>query len=399
MSVVKTGLRHYLHIVVVIVGAGPVGLLLANLLGLRGIRTTVLERSVSIPPGSRAIGVMPPSLEILNEAGLVAPFLTAGRTVRRAVVHGTGGAPLGTLQFARVHPDFPYVLAIPQVATLEILEANLTKYPCVTVQRGSDVVGVESDRSGPVQVTIAGGGTVTGNFCVVAAGVRSGAVAGVEIPRRGGNYNRHFLMADFEDESGLGDDAHLWFTRSGAVESFPLPGGRRRWIVQLDSGTPNGQSTPALTRLVHQRSGYDLTGAAPLWESSFSPSWSLADRFHRDGQIFLAGDAAHTMSPIGGQGMNTGFADARHLAAVLEGSHGNSGAAADREAVARYQRFRQRAATIATGRAAAGMAVGTLTGPVASALRSGVIAAALNSPLRGSLARHFAMITIPRFAS
>lgn len=376
---------------VIIVGAGPVGLLLANLLGIRGVATTVLEATGPDrhhkQTGSRAIGVTPPSLDILDRVGLAHQAIQSGVSIRRALVHGSPrrreSRPLGELTFRGVHHRFPFILSIPQYVTEAILLDGAGRFPSVTFLYGREARQYREEK-GEAIVKCADGSEFRGDYCVACDGAHGSIAAAAGIDRHHGSYNHHFLMGDFVDRSTLGDDAHLWFTRSGAVESFPLPGRYRRWIVQVPDATlvPDELPDGYVEKTVEERTGHTLFGNDRRWKSSFRPSWSRARSFVR-GRLFLAGDAAHTMSPIGGQGMNTGFADAAHIAEILTEPPG--AAAAD------YDRRRRRAAAIATRRAAAGMTTGTIRGGVASALRNILVMTVLRSPVSRPVARHFAM--------
>lgn len=381
----------------VIVGAGPIGMTTAALLAAQQMPVLVLERRQALPRGSRAIGITPPSMEVFHQLGIAETLRDAGVPVHHAVVYRAPGTPVGRLSFARVHRQFPWILAVPQERTMAILDEHLQRSPWVTVERGRAVTGVAVDgppETSGVTVTLEDHGVIRGARCIAADGGRSTVAAQSAIPVRRGDYRRHFFMADFAmtatghpgNHAPLDTHAHLWFTPQGAVESFPLPDGCRRWIVQLtgdSAGNPGAdhRDTP-LEELVEERTGFLLNREERLWESHFSPEWSLAERFAAP-PLYLAGDAAHTMSPIGGQGMNTGIGDARLLVEVLAG----------RCTPEEYSRVRRRAAQHATRRAALGMAVGTITGAGRSAVRSALIAAALHSPVSLMVARHFAMVT------
>jgi 2-polyprenyl-6-methoxyphenol hydroxylase-like FAD-dependent oxidoreductase len=207
-------------------------------------------------------------------------------------------------------------------------------------------------------------------------------------------YGAQFFMADYRDCTGWGSEARLYFGAHGSVESFPLPDGCRRWVVQM----PNRACPEAfnlgrtVSDQVHARTGVDLHGDPILFASWFRPHRRLADTY-RSGRILLCGDAAHVMSPIGGQGMNTGFADAAHLAEALAEviKHPET---ADR-VFAHYTRSRRRAFRTAADRAARGMWLGTRRGYAASAFRQLLIAYMLFRPaIRERLAHCFAMLTI-----
>ena len=372
-----------------IVGAGPVGLLLAGLAARNGLHVLVVDKRTEAPAHSQAIGITPPSLEILARLDLEQAFLQRGVPIRDCRVNGAGGE-LGTACFRDLPGARRFILSLPQRTTVELLEKAIAAMPGVTLLRGLDVTGIDQDES---SVTLRGAGfEARARWLAACDGHRSPVRELLRLRVAGGEYGCHFVMGDFIDRTHLGEQARLWFTPTGAIESFPLPEGRRRWIAQLDqaTGTPEPGRIP---RLVAARAGLTLDAADQLNESDFSPRWSMAERYF-DGRVILCGDAAHVMSPIGGQGMNTGWADAEFLAdalAVIErGGH------APGPLLAAYERCRQRAARAATRRAAAGMWLGTLTGTRASRLRDLVLRIVLNQPVLSRwLARRFAMLTIP----
>lgn len=220
---------------VVIIGAGPVGLLLGNLLGAGGARTLVIDKRACGPDASMAIGLTPPSLALLHTLQLDRQFITAGVRVEQAVVHGDHGV-LGALSFSSLPAPYPFILSLPQARTVALLVTRLDDWPLVELRRGTELLGLAQDADG-VTATLREGdaGQPYHLRCAFLVGADGGhgrvrQLAGIAATT--GSYPRHFVMADFADRSGFGDQAHLFFTRDGSVESFPLPGGRRRWVVQ-----------------------------------------------------------------------------------------------------------------------------------------------------------------------
>ena len=379
---------------VLVAGAGPVGLLLANLLGAQGVRTLVVEKRTAPTDMSMAIGVTPPSLQILKGAGLDAGLVGRGVPIRRAVVHG-GGGPLGALGFDGLPGEHPFILSVPQSDTLRVLEAGLARFPSVRLLRGAEVTGLAQDAHGAtvrLKTGSAAGQAVRAAY-VAACDGHKGPIRGLlGIPADVKDYGLDFLMADFEDRSGLGDEAHLFFTPTGSVEAFPLPGGRRRWIILTDRFMDDA---PAgfLEDTVRARSGHDLAGAPKHFQMPFHVRRVLARRY-TSGRVALCGDAAHVLSPIGGQGMNTGFADAEFLAHALRTVLRDGGEAAD--LFEHYTFFRRRAFAVAAARAARGMWLGTRTGAALTRVRDAVIRRGLlHAPMRAILPPYFAMLTIP----
>jgi 2-polyprenyl-6-methoxyphenol hydroxylase-like FAD-dependent oxidoreductase/protein-S-isoprenylcysteine O-methyltransferase Ste14 len=386
-----------LDVDIVIAGAGPVGLLLANLLGRRGLRVLLADRLQKPRIESMAIGVTPPSMAILKDLGLDETFHRNGVAVDTARVF-ENRSYLGNVDFSRLPADHRFILSIPQSVTETLLRENLRQFPSVQRLAGVEFVGHRPEADRVVvrlrDVSTGARSEISAAYLVGCDGHRSAVRRQAGIQSSFMPYRLRFLMADFEDSSGLGNEAHLFFTRHGSVESFPLPGGRRRWIVLAGrDGTDDGNIASRVAARARRLTGHDVSRSRILFESEFQPSRALARRYVA-GRVALCGDAAHVMSPIGGQGMNTGFADAEHLDRVLAGALRDPSVAP--EAFARYERCRKRAFRVAARRAASGMWLGTRTGHVFSAIRRAFISRILFRPaVRERLAPYFAMLTLP----
>jgi 2-polyprenyl-6-methoxyphenol hydroxylase-like FAD-dependent oxidoreductase len=377
---------------VVIAGAGPVGMALAALLALSRFRVLILEKRPLRAAMSRAIGITPPSLNLLADLGLDRACVAAGQPIQFAMVHG-GSRPLCDLQFHDLPGAHPYILSLPQSDFEAILETHLGTLDGVTLRREVEVTGFD-DLGDRIRIhhSIPGRALLTARWLAVCDGAGSAIrdATGLRVSRR--QYPCRFAMADFVDRSEFKDQAHLFFTREGTIESFPLPGGQRRWIAQL-VGPETEDDYLAAIRL---RAGWapEEVDRVSAW-SAFQPQWLEAERFFH-GRAILCGDAAHVMSPIGGQGMNTGLAAAARLAGAL----GQIRAGADAlTALAAYERDRRAAFRHAGEFAAACMWIGTRRGPVSSPIRDGLIRGLMRlRPVRAYLARRFAMLTVPASA-
>lgn len=373
---------------VAIVGAGPVGLLLAALLGARGRKVVLLDRRTTPPAHSMAIGITPPSLQILSKLGIEQEFIGQGVRVRDCRIHGEGG-PLGGVSFREIPGAHRFILSLPQSDTIALLQRKLAEFPSVTLRLGSEVRDV-TQHADHAALELASE-TLRAKYVVACDGSRSPLRAG-SFPAKGRSYDVHFVMGDFIDRTSLGDEAHLFFKAGGSVESFPLPGGLRRWIVQ--TGERLYHPPPGLiSDLVLRRTGVLLHREDQRNESSFTPRRLNCDRYH-DRRLVLCGDAAHVMSPIGGQGMNTGFADAEFLADALSLCLDQPAGAP--HALAAYTRYRRKAAQSAIRRAGLGMWLGTWTGMPRSVLRDFIIRHVLcQGPLAPFMGPFYAMLTIP----
>ncbi|HME54571.1 MAG TPA: NAD(P)/FAD-dependent oxidoreductase [Candidatus Lokiarchaeia archaeon] len=380
---------------VIIVGAGPVGLLLGNLLGKKNIDTLILETKLEGRPGSRAIGISPPSLEILHRLDLDTQFIQKGIKGKIASFHDEN-IRLASVRIKKLPTRYSFVLAMSQSITESILEERLQTCGHVKFLRGHEVVDVVETTDGVTitarDVNQTSTRTFTARFACACDGERSVVRKKLGIPFVGSFYKPTFVMGDYKDRSGYGDDAHLWFTADGSVEAFPIADGKRRWIIQTRSymmDVPVG----ILERVVFYRTRFPLDIKDKTWESSFGVQHFMAETYHH-GMVFLCGDAAHTMSPIGGQGMNTGFADAEFLAFIL--SHALQDSSLDINTLGYYyEHYRKIAARVATIRADLGMRLGTGRGRLFSAIRGFALITSLHSPLVQQLTMAFAMLTIP----
>jgi 2-polyprenyl-6-methoxyphenol hydroxylase-like FAD-dependent oxidoreductase len=339
---------------VVVVGGGPVGLFLAAVLLQRGVTVRVLERNAEPNRHSRAIGIPPPALLALDSIGVASSLVSEGVQIRRGVAIA-GGAEVAGMSFSTVSDRYPFVLSLPQACTEAILERRVRELDSAALLRGAAVTALHDD-GGKVAVDVATGGResrIHASFAVAADGVRSTVRQLLGIPVRLKEYPDTYLMGDFADSTAFGPDAALFLERAGIVESFPLPGGVRRWVARMPA-VPEEPSAVVLAGIVRERTGMDIEAGTNSMLSSFGVRSRLAQRIVL-GRVALIGDAAHEISPIGGQGMNLGWLDAAALAPLILGALGRLPSAGG---LGEFQRERLRAAAKAARQAEINMALG-----------------------------------------
>jgi len=367
---------------VAIVGGGPVGLLLACLLAQRGVDVAVFEHREAIAPRARAFGIHPPGLAMLDEAGV-------GRAARAEAVPIRDGVALrGRTGLGRLAFD-PPVLSVPQHRVEALLETRLHAIAPGALQRGTAVLSARH-RTHRFEVGLRRGDAETttseeARYLVAADGVHGIVPGRVGIGRRQRRGAAHYVMADAPDTTGMPDRAVLHFEPDGVVESFPAPGGLRRWVVRHEP--PGVLDARAFAALVNARVGAGLDPAATSEPSGFAARQGLADRFAR-GRVALVGDAAHEISPIGGQGMNLGWIDAGHLAAAIVAALADGAPGAPFEA---YAAARRRAAARAIRRASFNMAMGAPARGVVRGGRDAATRVLATAPFRGILTGAFTM--------
>ena len=316
---------------VIVIGAGPVGLLMAAELRRRGVSVEILEQRAAPGPGSRAIGVHPPVLAALEDSGLTAALLEHALRVPRGEARSQGRV-LGTVRFDRLSTRFPFVATLPQAATEDVFAAAAP-----APARGVSVTAIRPAEHHVQLHTATADKTETSRqaerrapLVVLAGGARSRDL----VYRRPGahTYPDRYLMADADvSASSMADDddaatAVVHLDAAGVLESFPLPDSRRRFVA-WDSPDPpaaSAQKQPQYARLQRALAARGLaTEAEPATGevTGFGVRRFGVRRFvapqMRSGRLFVIGDAAHEVSPIGGQGMNLGLLDAVTLAPLL----------------------------------------------------------------------------------
>lgn len=304
---------------VLISGAGPVGLTMANELARYGISVRIVDKAPHRTDKSKALVLWPRTLELLEHGGYVEPFLAAGHPAYGAKL-SDGKNGVATISLKGIDSRYPYTLMIAQSETERVLEETLAARG-VTVDR---TVTMESfaDTGSAIEAVLrkADGSseTVQADWLLGCDGAHSTARHGLGLAFEGSTLDSDWWLADLH-LTGLDpqDVLHIFWHRDGILAFFPIEPGRWRVIGDLGPVTGSRQNAdPTLEEIqamISHRGTDGIKVKDPIWLSAFRINERKVKDYSR-GRVFLAGDAAHIHSPAGGQGMNTGMQDAINLA-------------------------------------------------------------------------------------
>ena len=306
---------------VLVVGAGPTGLMLANQLARRGVRVLIIDRHAGPARETRALGVQARTLEIYAALGIIDKALQLGTPGNGAWLWANGRkmarVPLGDAG-KHVTP-YPYILVLGQDDNERIMGERLTSLG-VSVQWNTELIALEQNADGVVATLKNGDGTtrtVTAAWVGGCDGARSSVreLCGITFP--GAPYEQVFFVADVEAAGSMvpsSVNAYLW--KDGFHLFFPMRGTDHWRIVGILPAAMRNRDDVTFESVipsVRHELGNDLVLKGCSWFSTYRIHHRSAARF-RDRRCFLMGDAAHIHSPVGAQGMNTGLQDAYNLA-------------------------------------------------------------------------------------
>ena len=305
---------------VLIVGAGPTGLVLALWLTRQGIAVRIIDKSAGPGETSRALAVQARTLELYRQAGLADAVVAAGHQVpamnvwargrhRARIVFGVAGAGVS---------PYPFVLVYPQDHHERLLVDALQALG-VTVERDTELLDFHDAGDQVVaRMRMPDGREDTATFRHLCGcdGARSTVRRTLDVGFEGGTYKHVFYVADVE-VGGLEvvDEGHVALDGADFILVLPYNTTGNARLV----GTVRDERADRAESLTFADVDHDAAASLGLridkvnWFSTYRVHHRVADAF-RQGRVFLLGDAAHIHSPAGGQGMNTGILDAINLA-------------------------------------------------------------------------------------
>jgi 2-polyprenyl-6-methoxyphenol hydroxylase-like FAD-dependent oxidoreductase len=312
---------------VLIVGAGPAGLALAASLRQLGVDHVLIDRNDAVQPGSKAAAIQPRALEYLDRIGVADRLIQAGDRGRGFRLHDRTQTLLSA-SYDNLDTPYPFVLLISQQSTETHLLARLEELGG-SVHRGYKFLGYTADFPGVAATVVGPDGVlraISARYLVGCDGVYSAVRTATGIGFPGNAPEALFAIADVHLNSGSEavpkEDTTFFLSPAGMLLVSPLAGGQHRIVGPARS--PAAPTATEVEQLLAERGPRtdDIQVTEVVSAATYRVQERVAERFS-DGPVFLVGDAAHTHSPAGGQGMNTGIQDAGNLAwklhAVLTG--------------------------------------------------------------------------------
>lgn len=298
-------------VTVLVVGAGPTGLLLAAELHRRGVACLIVDEHDRPLDWDRATVVHPRSLEVFDSLGIAEPLLAAGVKQRWARLH-SDGAVLGEIDLSLCGSRYPFNIGISEEVTEAILTDYLARHGG-TVTRSTRLVDLDVREDGVVATLDQGGSTVQvlAKWVVGCDGVRSTVRTLAGIERDGHDIAEPWAVFDATIEDWRQPfEANYAYLDEIPVILTALPG--EGWRVYLRPSSDESDLVEDAARTL-RRYLPDVRFRGVANPTRFHCLTSVARSF-RKGRLFLAGDAAHTCSPAQGHGMNSGLQDAFNLA-------------------------------------------------------------------------------------
>ncbi len=285
---------------VLVVGAGPVGLTMGCELQRRGVDVRIIDAAPEPTDKSKAIGVHARTLEALDSMGVARRFIAAGRKVHGVNAYADG-VRIVHVSLDDIDSPYSYLLSLPQSETERLLTERLRELGG-DLEREVRLAGLSQDADG-VTATLdhASGQVEIANLAwlVGCDGAHSTVRHALGLPFEGIAYDEEFVLGDMRIAWGLPDDeGHAFLSPDGGIVAIPMPRGRWRLIGEASIAEP---TVADFGQLLQRRGAPECELSDPGWLTSFHIHRRLAPSY-RKGRVFLAGDAAHIHSPVGGRG-------------------------------------------------------------------------------------------------
>jgi 2-polyprenyl-6-methoxyphenol hydroxylase-like FAD-dependent oxidoreductase len=301
-----------------IVGAGPVGLMMAWTLAAQGVRCRIIDAAAAPETESRAIGIQSRTLEVFQMAGFVDEFVKIGHPLTAFNLHGRDGSQMFHVDFTDLPSRYKFLMTLPQQETERILTEQL-RAQGVGIERPAKLVAFEQRDEEVLAHILNAEGAETEIACdwlIGCDGTHSRVRELLGLQFAGKTYDLQFMLGDVKIDTELSEDQGHGFSRAeGLLAVFPL--GNQRWRLIADNPAPGFEQRdkPSLEEwqtIVDTRASVPMELSDPNWTAYFRVHARIVESLRR-GRVFVLGDSAHIHSPALAQGMNTGIQDAWNL--------------------------------------------------------------------------------------
>ncbi len=308
--------------VCLIVGAGPTGLALVIECRRFGLSVRLIDKAEYPAQWSQALVVQARTSEQFDRYGIADQAVAQGRKIQKAKIW-SNEKQIASLDFGRIPSRFPYLLFLPQNQTEELLTAHLRSLG-VEIERQVELVSFEdAGDENRIWATLRHPDGLhertSFRWLIGCDGAHSTVRAGMGVAFEGTTSSLNFQLGDLRlaGQDVPGDELQVHLHQGGDVLALGrLREGIYRVVLALHrQQTADQQRLPELGDFnrAFKRCGLNIVADSAIWLAPFSVNQRKAAHY-RQGSVFLAGDAAHIHSPVGGQGMNTGIQDAANLA-------------------------------------------------------------------------------------
>ena len=296
---------------VLVIGAGPTGLLMAAEAARFGLSCRIIEKNSAPLDKSRALAIQPRTLEIFDHLGIIDRFLAKGLKIHAANPFSYQKR-LAHLPFDSLDSPYPFILSLEQTETEKILTDYLASFG-VNIERECEFIDLSQDDE-CVTVSVRDKENIKAKWVVGCDGAHSLTRKLLDFKFEGEAFPTAFSLADVELAWKYPHDEFFAFLNpEGILGVIPMPGKNRfRLVFQLDRVLEGDPTLEDVQEKVNKSVGPGVVVSNPLWTANFHVNSRLVSSY-RKGRVFLAGDAAHIHSPVGGQGMNSGLQDPYNL--------------------------------------------------------------------------------------
>ncbi len=303
------------HFDALVVGAGPVGLFMANELMRHGLSCKIIDKKSGLSTQSKALGIHIRTLEAFYDTGIIDDVLARGHKVH-GVLFKSKGKVIADNTFGHVDALYDYLIDLPQDETEAVLNEHLIKKGNA-VEWNTELLRFEQDTHG-VTATIKNAAgqesTISADWLIACDGSHSTARQLLNIDFVGAEYKEKWWLADIYIDWELPNDRMvIYLADNGPTACFPMNNHRYRLVMAAPKSNIENPSFDDIKNYFAKYCPDKATLRDPLWITAFYLHHRQIQQYRKD-RVFFAGDAAHIHSPMGGQGMNTGIQDTYNLA-------------------------------------------------------------------------------------